>query len=313
MKIASLLPSSTEIAFALGLGNEIVGVSHECDFPEEAKTKPVLTKSKINAFKRSDEIDRDVMEIVKNGLSVYDIDEKKLQELQPDIILTQDQCEVCAVSLKDVQEATNKFICNAKIISLKPALLSDILNDITKIGKEAGREKEAENVVKNLTSRITYIKNKTKFLAHKPKVCCIEWIEPLIVAGNWVPELIEIAGGMSMISERGQHSKKLALKEVLRNNPDKIVISPCGFKVNQTLKDIELLGKQPEWRECTAIKNSEVYVVDGNSYFNRPSQRIIDTLEILASVLHPEIFSEKRELALKIEELSIKSAFRGSA
>ena len=306
MKIVSLLPSSTEIAFALGLGKDVLGVSHECDFPEEAKTKPVLTKSKINAFKRSDEIDRDVMEIVKNGLSVYDIDESKLKEVQPDIILTQDQCEVCAVSLKDVQEATNKFICSAKIISLKPAILNDILNDIIKIGKEAKREKEAETLLQNLKSRIDFIKNKTKNLTSKPKVCCIEWIEPLIVAGNWVPELVEIAGGINIISEKGQHSKKLALKEVLEHNPGKIVISPCGFKVNQTLKDIELLEKRPEWKELEAVKNNEVYVVDGNSYFNRPSQRIVDTLEVLASILHPELFSEKRELAFKLE-LSIRN------
>ena len=307
MKIASLLPSSTEIAFALGLGKDIVGVSHECDFPAEAKAKPVLTKSRINALKRSDEIDADVVEIVKNGLSVYDIDEKKLKELQPDIILTQDQCEVCAVSLKDVQEATNSFICNAKIVSLKPAVLSDILDDILKIGKEADREKEAKELVQELASRISRIRNAAKKLKEKPRVCCIEWIEPLIVAGNWVPEMVEIAGGTSVIGESGMHSKKLELKEVLRQNPDKIVISPCGFRVSQTLNDIELLESRPEWGNLKAVKNNEVYIVDGNSYFNRPSQRIVDTLEILASIIHPELFSEKGGLAFKLDRLSIKN------
>ena len=301
MKIVSLLPSSTEIAFALGLENEIIGVSHECDYPEEAKSKQVMTKSKINAFKRSDEIDKDVMEIVKNGLSVYDINEKKLKELQPDMILTQDQCEVCAVSLKDVQQATNKFICNAKIISLKPIVLKDILNDIKTIGKETNKENEAYQLIKNLQSRINYIKNKTRNLGNKPKVCCIEWIKPLIVAGNWVPEMVEIAGGTNIISRKGKHSAKAELKEVLRHNPDKIVISPCGFKIHQTIDDIGLLTENPEWNQLKAVKNNEVYVVDGNSYFNRSSQRIVDTLEILASIIHPELFSEKKWLAFKLE------------
>lgn len=307
MKIVSLLPSSTEIAFALGLGKEIIGVSHECDFPEEAKSKSVLTRSKINPFKRSDEIDKDVMSIVKNGLSVYEIDEKKLKELKPSIILTQDQCEVCAVSLKDVQEATNKFICDAKIISLKPAVLNGILDDIIKIGKETKKEKEAEGLVQNLKSRINYIKNKTKNLANKPKVCCIEWVEPLIIAGNWVPELVEIAGGINIISKKGHHSNKLEAKEILKHDPDKIVISPCGFKINQTLKDINLLEAKSEWKQLKAVRNKEVFIVDGNSYFNRPSQRIIDTLEILSSIIHPELFSEKKELAFKLDELSIKN------
>ena len=303
MKIVSLLPSSTEIAFALGLGNDIIGVSHECDFPEEAKTKSVLTKSKINSFKRSDEIDKDVVQLVKNGLSVYDIDENKLKELQPDIILTQDQCEVCAVSLKDVQEATNKFICNAKIISLRPSALNDILADIKTIGKETGKEKMANELVKNLQLRIDNIKNKTKNLANKPKVCCIEWIEPVIVAGNWVPEMVEIAGGINIIGKKGQHSKKLELKEILKQQPDKIVISPCGFKVYQTINDIEFLTKKPEWKELKAVKNNEVYIVDGNSYFNRPSHRIVDTLEILAAIIHPELFEEKKGMGFRLNEM----------
>ena len=300
MKIVSLLPSSTEIAFALGLGIEIVGVSHECDFPDEAKLKPVLTRSRINPLKRSDEIDKEIIEIVKNGLSVYDIDENKLKELQPDVILTQDQCEVCAVSLKDVQQATNKFVGNAKIVSLKPAVLDNILNDIKTIGKAASKEKEAKKLIKSLQSRIGYIKNKTKNLPNKPKVFCIEWIEPLIAAGNWVPEMVEIAGGANIISKKGFHSKKLDLKEVLQQNPDKIVISPCGFKTNQTLIDMGFLTSKPDWKGLKAVKNNEVYIVDGNSYFNRPSQRIIDSLEILATIIHPDLFSEKKELALKL-------------
>ncbi|MBI2108368.1 cobalamin-binding protein [Candidatus Woesearchaeota archaeon] len=303
MKIASLLPSTTEIAFALGSKDEIVGVSHECDFPEEAKTKPILTKSRIYPFKRSDEIDKDVAEIAKSGLSVYDIDANKLKELQPDIILTQDQCEVCAVSLKDVEKAVDKSICNAKIISLKPETLSDILNDIKTIGIAINKEKEALNLIKNLNIRIDNIKNKIKNINNKPKVCCIEWLEPVIVSGNWVPELIEIAGGTNIISSPGKHSPKIELKRILEEQPAKIVIAPCGFRVYQTMNDINLLALKPEWRKLNAVKNNEVYVVDGNSYFNRPSHRIVDSLEVLASVIHPGLFNEKRDLALRLGEL----------
>ena len=305
MKIASLLPSSTEIAFALGLGENIVGVSHECDFPEEAKSKPVLTRSKINAFKRSDEIDKDVADLAKNGLSVYDIDDRKLAELNPDIILTQDQCEVCAVSLKDVQKAVNNFICNARIVSLKPQTLSDILNDIKTIGIAANKEEEANALIENLNIRINNIKNKLNKINNtkKPKVCCIEWIEPVFTAGNWTPELVEIAGGINMFSRTGKHSQKIRLGEILKEQPDKIVIAPCGFKVYQTMNDLNMLTSKPEWKELNAVKNNEVYVVDGNSYFNRPIQRIVDTLEILTAIIHPDMFSEKKELAFRLNEL----------
>lgn len=298
MKIASLLPSCTEIACSLGLSENIIGISHECDFPKEIKCKPVLTSSKINPLGTSYQIDKDVMDIVMQGLSVYNIDEEKLKELNPDIILTQDQCEVCAVSLKDVQKAVKSF-CNAKIISLKPEILTDIFSDIKKIASETNKEKEAEELIHQLYSRINYIKNKTKNI-EKPRVCIIEWISPLMVAGNWTPELIEIAGGENVLGEHGKHSKKINMEEIINTQPDKIIIIPCGFKINQTINDIHLLTSENLWHELKAVKNNEIYIVDGNSYLNRPSQRIVDTLEILSSIIHPELFHEKKELAFKI-------------
>ena len=307
MKIASLLPSCTEIAYALGLGDNIIGVSHECDFPEQAKSKPVLTKSKINPLGKSDQIDKEVLNIVKQGLSVYDIYEDKLKELNPDLILTQDQCEVCAVSLKDVQQAVKKSICNAKIISLQPETLQNILNNIITIGKQTYKEQEAQELIKNLKSRINYIERKTEYLTNKPKVCVIEWIEPLMIAGNWVPELIEIAGGVNIISEHGKHSPKTKIEKILDYQPDKIIITPCGFKVYQTINDLDFLTEKPEWNQLNAVKNNEVYIIDGNAYLNRPSQRIVDTLEILASIIHPKLFTEKRELSFKFNELILQS------
>ena len=303
MKIASLLPSCTEIACALGLEEEIVGVSHECDFPEKMKLKPVLTKSKINNSGRSDQIDKDVLEIVKKGLSVYDIYEEKLKELNPDVILTQDQCEVCAVSLKDVEELTNKYICNAKILSLKPLVFEDIFDDIKKIGMVTNREKQAERLIENLYSRVDNIKSKTRNLTYKPKVCVIEWLFPLMIAGNWSPEMIEIAGGVNLFGKRGKHSGKIDFERILDYQPDKIIISPCGFKVYQTINDIDFLTSIPKWKKLKAVQNNEVYVIDGNAYLNRPSQRIVDSLEILSSVIHPELFSEKKEFAFRLDYL----------
>ncbi len=302
MKIASLLPSNTEIAFALGLGAQIIGVSHECDFPAEARTKPILTKSKINQHTRSGEIDKDVMSLVKKGLSVYDIDAEKLKALRPDIILTQDQCDVCAVSLRDVEEATRVCIPEVQIVSLKPANLKDILHDILIIGKATNKCEEAQALVKSLTKRIEEVKKKTQNL-ERPTLCCIEWLQPLMTAGNWIPEMIEIAGGKNIFGRAGKHSLKIAMNEILRLQPDKIVIAPCGFPISRTLQDIGFLTATPEWGELKAVRQNEVYVVDGNAYFNRPSQRIVDTLEILAAIIHPELFTERRELALRLRSM----------
>jgi len=308
MKIASLLPSCTEIACALDLEDELVGVSHECDFPSTIKSKPILTKSKVNNLGRSDQIDREVINIAKQGLSVYDIYEDKLKELNPDIILTQDQCDVCAVSLKDVQEVTNKYICNANIISLKPDFLNDILNDILTIARFTNKSESGIDLVNTLNSRINHIRNKTKTIhqTSRPKVCCIEWIEPLMIAGNWTPELLEIAGGNSIIGLHGQHTQKTEFKQLLDLQPDKIIIAPCGFKVFQTINDIDFLTSNPDWNKLNAVKNNQVYVIDGNAYLNRPSQRIVDTLEILATIIHPDLFEEKKELGFKLDELILK-------
>lgn len=293
MKIASLLASNTEIAYALGLEEQIVGVSHECDYPPQVNQKPILTKSKIDPTRSSREIDLQVKNLLKTALSVYEVDEGKLRELKPDIILTQDQCEVCAVSLKDVEQAVSKNICQAKIVSLKPETFDDVLKIIEIIGHATQKEKEAKNLLAQLYQRITNVKNKTKSLKNKPKVCCIEWLDPIMIAGNWVPEMVEMAGGIPILSKKGKHSKTYQLKDILKENPNKIVISPCGFKIEQTLKDIVSLTEKLGWERLEAIQNDEVYIADGNSYFNRPSQRIVDTLEILAAILHPKLFTRR--------------------
>lgn len=290
MRIASLLASNTEIAFALGLGDQIVGVSHECDYPKEAKEKPVLTKSKINPYKKSPEIDEDVKNIVRLGLSVYEVDLEKLREANPDLILTQDQCEVCAVSLKDVEAALSRHVCRAKVISLKPMVFDDLFADIRKIALATDREKEGEGLIKSLKDRISKVTGKLKGVKHRPRVACIEWMKPLMAAGNWVPEMIEMAGGISVWGEKGGHSKVSEFRELIELNPDKIVISPCGFSIEQTKNDFHYLTDEENWKRLRAVRNHEVYLVDGSAYFNRPGPRLIDTVEILAAVIHPKRF-----------------------
>lgn len=299
MRIASLLASNTEIAFALGLADQIVGVSHECDHPQEAKTKPILTKSKVDPHKKSAEIDEDVKNVVRLGLSVYEVDLEKLERAKPDLILTQDQCEVCAVSLKDVERALQEHICDAKVISLKPMVFDDLFRDIQTIADATNREIEAEGMIRDLKRRVLNVYQKTKNLK-KPRVACIEWMKPLMAAGNWVPEMIEMAGGVSVWGEKGGHSTVSAFHDLVALNPDKIVISPCGFKLEQTKADLHYLTQEESWGSLHAVQRHEVYLVDGNAYFNRPSQRLVDSLEILAEMIHPGLFLKMRQFAVKL-------------
>lgn len=299
MRIASLLASNTEIAFALGLADQIVGVSHECDHPQEAKTKTVLTKSKVDPHKKSAEIDEDVKNVVRLGLSVYEVDLEKLERAKPDLILTQDQCEVCAVSLKDVERALREHICDAKVISLKPMVFDDLFRDIQTIADATNREIEAEGMIRDLKRRVLNVYQKTKNLK-KPRVACVEWMKPLMAAGNWVPEMIEMAGGISVWGEKGGHSTVSTFPDLAALNPDKIVISPCGFKLEQTKADLHYLTEEESWGSLCAVQRHEVYLVDGNAYFNRPSQRLVDSLEILAEIIHPGLFLKMRQFAVKL-------------
>lgn len=299
MRIASLLASNTEIAFALGLGDQIVGVSHECDHPPEAKTKPVLTKSKVDPHKKSAEIDEDVKNVVRLGLSVYEVDLEKLERAKPDLILTQDQCEVCAVSLKDVERALREHICDAKVISLKPMVFDDLFKDIQTIADATNRKIEGEAMIRDLKRRVLQVYQKTKNLK-KQRVACVEWMKPLMAAGNWVPEMIEMAGGISVWGEKGGHSTVSTFHDLAALNPDKIVISPCGFKLDQTKSDLHYLTEEESWGSLQAVQRHEVYLVDGNAYFNRPSQRLVDSLEILAEIIHPGLYLKMRQFAVKL-------------
>ncbi|HEV8712978.1 MAG TPA: cobalamin-binding protein [Candidatus Binatia bacterium] len=287
-RIISLLPSSTEILCALGLRDRLVGVSHECDFPADVIGLPVLTEPKLNPHGPSTAIDARVRAIVQEGLSVYRINTEVLQQLQPNLIVTQDQCEVCAVSLPEVEEAARCFLTpGVQIVSLKPQRLGDVWQDIHRVGQATGQETAAEEVVRGLKRRLWTLEQKTRH-ARRPRVACIEWLAPLMAGGNWVPELVEIAGGEYSFAAAGTHSPKITWQTLVEYQPEVIVIMPCGFKIPQTQADLPTLTRHPHWHELPAVQANRVYVVDGNAYFNRPGPRIVESAEILAEILHSQ-------------------------
>jgi len=290
-RILSLIPSSTEIVCALGFENQLIGRSHECDFPSSVQTLSSCTAPKFKVEGTSAEIDQRVKSILKNALSVYQIDEKKLQQMQPDIIITQAQCEVCAVSLKDVENAVCEWVeSRPQIVSLEPNQLSDIWKDFINIAEALGVKEQGHELVSQLKQRMNKIAQKTINLPQKPTVVCIEWIEPLMSAGNWMPELIEMGGGINLFGVAGEQSPWMTWEQLLEANPDVILVMPCGFNLARSKAEMSSLSQKPEWSQLNAVQNQQVYLTDGNQYFNRPGPRLVESLEIIAEILHPAHF-----------------------
>ncbi len=307
VRIISLIASATEIVCALGFEKYLVGRSHECDFPESVRKLPVCTEPKFNTEGTSLEIDQRVKAILRGGflevgatavlpvseeaLSVYRVHTKVLKELKPDIIVTQSQCEVCAVSLKDVERAVCDMIdSRPKIVSLEPNALSDVWKDIHLVAEALGAPDRGKELVHQFQKRMDEISTRVRLLSQHPTVALIEWIEPLMAAGNWMPELVELAGGKNLFGEAGKHSPWMEWQDLVDQNPDVMIVAPCGFDIKRSLKDLPVLQKKPEWGRLRAVRNNQVYVVDGNQYFNRPGPRVVESLEILAEILYPKIF-----------------------
>ena len=291
-RIISLLPAATEIICALGLSDNLVGRSHECDYPESVKTLPICSDAKFLPGANSAQIDQQVKEILTEALSIYEIDKVLIQSLKPDVIITQAQCEVCAVSLKDVEEALSNLVnAETKIISLEPNTLADIFREIKEISVILDVEEAGNTLIEDLEERIDLIKHKLKFFPAKPKVALIEWLSPIMVAGNWIPELVEIAGGTPLLAENGKHSPFVEWQQIYDANPDILIVTPCGFSISRTLQEIDLLLNLPGWRDLEAVKNNRIYIADGNAYFNRSGPRIVDTIEILAEIITPKYFN----------------------
>ena len=293
-KIVTLIPSATEIVAFLGLKNSIIGRSHECDYPHGLDHIAKLTSPKINVDGTSKEIDRQINTILENSLSVYKVDVQKLKELNPDYIITQAHCEVCAVSFSEVENIVSQNLNkNTKIISLQPNTLEDVFNDIKRVAKELKIENKINNeIIKNLSKRLEAIKKITSKQKHKPSVACIEWIDPLMMAGNWIPEMVEIAGGVNTLGKPGKDSHWIKFKDIEKIDPEIIVFLPCGFNIEKTKNELKnFLKLNKNWKFLNAFKNKKIFVADGNQFFNRPGPRLLESLEIFAEIIHPNVFN----------------------
>jgi iron complex transport system substrate-binding protein len=291
MRIVSLIASSTEIVCLLGKGDELVGRSHECDFPAWVKSLPAVTSPKFPTDGTSYEIDQRVKAIVQEGLAVYRVDAAALEALHPDVVITQSQCEVCAVSTKDVEAAVCQIIgSRPKIVSLEPNALDDIWRDIARVAEALGIVERGRTVVAELQGRMDAVAVRARTASERPTVACIEWVEPLMAAGNWMPTLVELAGGTNLFGTAGKHSPWMTFDELVARDPDIIIVLPCGYDIARASQDLPLLEKQPRWRSLRAVRAGRVFVADGNQYFNRPGPRVVESLEILAELIHPDLF-----------------------
>jgi iron complex transport system substrate-binding protein len=285
MRIVSLLPSATEIAVALGFADNLVGRSHECDFPERVRSLPALTASKLRKGLSSLEIDRQVQDIVRQGLSVYEVDAVRLRALRPDVILTQTQCAVCAVTPDDLQGALHAWSgAEPQLLSLAPDALADVWGDVRRVAMALNAEEAGERVVGELEARLRALRAKVATSA-RPTVAAIEWTEPLMAAGNWIPELIEAAGGRPLFATAGQHSPWLEWQALADADPDVIVLMPCGYRIGETLAELGSLRDHPIWVNLSAVRRGSVFVTDGHHFFNRPGPRLVESAEILAEIL----------------------------
>ncbi len=299
-RIVSLLPSATEIVCALGARGELVGVSHECDYPADVVGLPALTSAKFRKQPSSAAIDGAVRDVVREALAVYDIDTARLGELAPDVIVTQDLCDVCAVSIQDVRAAVARLAHRDSIdvVSLSPTCLDDIWADVRRTAAALGRSTDGERVVADAARRIEAVRTRaaavTTATGSRPRVLSIEWLEPVMIGGMWMPELIEIAGGTPMVTKARDHAPTLTRAALEALDPDLVLIKPCGFPLEESFRELAILPRVLPWDRWNAVSASRVFLADGNAYFNRPGPRIVDSLEILAACISPDAFADFR-------------------
>jgi iron complex transport system substrate-binding protein len=288
VRIASLLPSATEIVCALGARAELVGRSHECDFPADVGDVPVLTSARIGPLPSSKAIDRAVRDVLRDALAIYQIDLERLREARPDVIVTQDLCNVCAVSLDDVRAAVARLAeRDVAIVNLHPTRLGEIWDDVARVAGAIGRAGMGQEVVADLRARVAEIARRAGTLRTRPRVVTIEWIDPVMIGGMWMPELVALAGGEPLVTRPGEHAPTFTRDRLAAVDPDVVVVKPCGFGLERTLAEIDVLREAlpRSWR-------ARVYVADGNAYFNRPGPRIVESLEIMAACVHPDAFED---------------------
>ena len=297
LRIISLLPSATEIVCALGLKENLVGVTHECDFPEGIENLPHLTASRIShATMTSKEIDHAVRSQLDGHGSIYDLDVELLEKLKPDLIITQELCEVCAVAYPQVEKAARMYSADAQVVSLEPNTIEDIFENIKTVGDLTDSKREAETVVNDLQKRLDVLKDKTAKLENRPRVFMLEWLEPPFAPGHWTPQQVEFAGGNCILGEAGKKSATTTYEAIYESKPEKIVLVPCGYYTEDILRQMENTFFPENWRDIPAIENGEVWALDASSYFSRPAPRVVDGAEILAKIFHPEIFGAPDEI-----------------
>lgn len=289
MRIVSLLPSSTEIVYELGLGADLVGVSHDCDYPPDVTKKMCLTSIDIDPAKASSSVVNDwVAGKIHSGTSIYHIDQEALKKANPDLILTQELCEVCAPSFTEVKSACKILDGERKIISLEPTTVDHILDSILTIGRATGKEKKAEQLVNSLRSRIKKVEEKVSSVRVRPEVGCLEWLDPIFSAGHWVPEMVSKAGGVDRLTQPSKPSIRIDWNQIIDYDPEVLILMPCGFNLEKTIQDSKSIKRYNGWLNLRAVQNRQVFAVNGTAYFNRPGPRIVDGIEILAEILHPE-------------------------
>ncbi len=289
MRIVSLLPSATEILFALGLEREIVGVSHECDFPPQAKTKPVVIHSRLPHDASPSEIDRLVSEYVHRGESLYAVDAEVLEQLAPDLIVTQDLCHVCAASPDDLATALARFERRPEVLCLNPQDLGDVWRDILWVGEEACRGPQAEALVKEIGERLGALEQQLQESQDRPRVTFLEWLQPFYVGGHWVTEMIQVAGGVDALGKVRTPSFRVHLQDIVESEPEILLVAPCGYSAQQARDEYRSMDLPEQWNAMPAVRNGRVYALEANSYFSRPGPRLITGIEALAKLLHPEI------------------------
>ena len=288
-RIVSLIASATEIVCALGFEDRLVGRSHECDHPPSVGRLPVCSSSKVEVGAAGRAIDDQVRAIVADGLSVYRVDAGILDRLAPTVVITQTQCEVCAVSLRDVEAAVCELVgSRPRIVSLEPMSLPDVWSDIRTVAAALDAPDRGEALVDRLTARLDSVRTRAAAEGMRPSIGCIEWIDPLMAAGNWVPELVERAGGVDVLGKAGEHSGGLSIEALAAADPDVIAVMPCGWDIERASREMPPLAAHPVWPRLSAVRNGRVFMTDGNQYFNRPGPRVVESAEILADILHPE-------------------------
>jgi iron complex transport system substrate-binding protein len=288
MRIATLLPSATEIVCALGLAADVVAVTHECDYPPEMRRRPVVVHSLIDSARPSGEIDASVDAALRRGDSLYRIDGNTLASAAPDLVITQDLCEVCALPSGDIDAVLGALPCEPRVLRLHPHTLGDILDDIGAVGAATEREAEARLLVAGLRGRIARVEAAVRGRS-RPRVFCMEWLVPPFCGGHWMPEIVSLAGGREVLGRPGEPSVRVEWSEIARAEPEVLVLTLCGFDVARTTREVAAMETRPEWREIPAVRAGRVYATDASSYFSRSGPRIVDGVEILAAILHPEV------------------------